>query len=228
MSPAPELKMAAELEALRRNAAWNAPAHVHCLRLSGAGAFAALDGLCAAQLYLRAHGAAFALAPVGLAALDQCALENGFFNIRAEGRAGLTPLELQLQWRVSYKKDYVGSQALLARREAGCARRVTWALGPPETALAAGDAVYLDEQRIGSLVNAGYVVPCGVYAALALLERPYACAGISGFTVETAAGRVPIRTVSPPLLNNRSVYVNPQHHRYATRHELALPRLARY
>ncbi|MCP5067184.1 MAG: hypothetical protein GY946_11515, partial [bacterium] len=43
-------------------------------------------------------GRAFDMQPVGLAALDQCALENWFFNIRREGQLGLTPLELQ-RWR---------------------------------------------------------------------------------------------------------------------------------
>ncbi len=69
-------------------------------------------------------GRAFDLERASLAALDQCALESWFFNVRREGRAGLSLPELGLQWRVSYRKDYPGAAALadLRRRGAAAAR----------------------------------------------------------------------------------------------------------
>jgi glycine cleavage system aminomethyltransferase T len=70
-------------------------------------------------------GEEFDLAWAGLEALEVCALENWFFNIRREGRFGLTPLELQLQWRVSPRKGFLGSRALEERRQAGVKARVT-------------------------------------------------------------------------------------------------------
>jgi len=45
------------------------------------------------------------LVEADLEALDLCALENGFFSVRHGPLEGLTPLELQLQWRVSYRKS---------------------------------------------------------------------------------------------------------------------------
>src|SRR5262249_51859684 len=66
---------------------------------------------------------------VGVDALDHCSLENWYFSIRtlqgAPKTPVLTPLELQLQWRVNYEKDFVGAEALPARREAGAHRRPT-------------------------------------------------------------------------------------------------------
>ncbi|MBW2532255.1 MAG: aminomethyltransferase family protein, partial [Deltaproteobacteria bacterium] len=65
------------------------------------------------------------LVEVGQEALDQCALENWFFNIRREGLASASPIELQLQWRLSPTKEFVGSAALAALRAAGQRRRNT-------------------------------------------------------------------------------------------------------
>lgn len=170
---------------------------------------------------LLAEGAAFDLGLASLSALDQCGLENGFFNIRREGRAGLTPLELGLQWRVSYRKDYVGSAALRARREAGAKARVVWAVA--SAAIAEGDEVFLDEQRIGVVLTSGFSVIRGDWVALLLLDLPYAYAGVDRYEASRAGERLPLRTVSAPLLNNRSLYVSPQRHDYRGRDESKMP-----
>ncbi|HVK66041.1 MAG TPA: glycine cleavage T C-terminal barrel domain-containing protein [Polyangium sp.] len=167
------------------------------------------------------EGAAFDLALASLPALDQCGLENGFFNIRREGRAGLSPLELGLQWRVSYRKEYVGSAALRARREAGAKARVVWAVA--SAPVAEGDEVFLDEQRIGHVLVSGFSVIRGEWVALLLLDRPYAYAGIERYEAHSAGERRPIRTLSTPLVNNRSLYVSPQRHSYRTRDESKMP-----
>ncbi|MDC0749441.1 glycine cleavage T C-terminal barrel domain-containing protein [Polyangium mundeleinium] len=167
------------------------------------------------------EGAAFDLSLTSLAALDQCGLENGFFNIRREGRAGLSPLELGLQWRVSYRKEYVGSAALRARREAGAKARVVWAVaGAP---VAEGDEIFLDDQRIGHVLVSGFSVIRGEWVALLLLDRPYAYAGVTRYETHSAGERRPIRTLSAPLLNNRSLYVSPQRHSYRARDESKMP-----
>lgn len=169
-------------------------------------------------------GRAFDLGTADLEALDLCALENGFFNVRSEGRAGLDPIELQLQWRLSYLKDFVGSAAIQERRRQGVGRRVAWvvAAGP----LAVGDPVDYGERRLGALVNAAASPLLGGSVGLAALERAFAHPGIDRFTATNqGTGRAPLRTVSPPLLNNRSLHVSPQRHRYATRHEHPLPPL---
>jgi len=79
------------------------------------------------------RGAAFDLVEADLAALDQCALENWYFNIRREGLVDATPVELQLQWRVSYKKACVGG-AGLAERRARATHRVVQCVAPGELA----------------------------------------------------------------------------------------------
>jgi glycine cleavage system aminomethyltransferase T len=173
-------------------------------------------------------GRAFDLRRVGLVALEQCALENGFFNVRREGARGLTPIDLGVQWRVSYRKEYVGSAALSALRNEGWARRATTVLA--EQPLSAGDAVFLDGDRIGEVLTAGESTLVKAHVGLALIDKPFGHAGIDRFTAAATAGdsarRVALTTVSPPVVDNRSLYINPQRHAYATRARDIFPPIA--
>jgi glycine cleavage system aminomethyltransferase T len=169
------------------------------------------------------HGKKLDAARVGLEALEQCSLENGFFNMRREGAHGLTPIELGIQWRVSYGKDYVGSKALKEQRSAGVLRRATSLLS--KSHLEENDAVWLEDRRIGKVIAAGASPTAASHVAVALLDRPYFHAGIDSFTAGPEGARVPVSTVSPPVLNNRSLYINPQRHAYATRGRDLFPSL---
>ena len=153
--------------------------------------------------------------------LDLCALENWFFNIRREGRADVTPIELQLQWRVCHRKEYLGSAALAERRRAGPSSRLVCLIsGAP---LAAGDALVYEDRSVGTLVNAGFSSARGDHVALALVDTAWAYSGIDCLAVHRKNASVPVRTVSPPVLNNRSLYVSPQVHSYFARSEMKFP-----
>lgn len=172
------------------------------------------------------EGGAFDLRQVGLDALDQAALENFFFNIRREGRQPVTPIELQLQWRVAYGKDFVGAGALKRRRREGPRERLTCLLSPSQ--IVVGDEVGLHDERVGRVVNAGFSSVRGDWVALALLDTACAHPGIDQFTVLRNGCAVPLRSVSPPVLNNRSLGVSPQLHSYSTRHEYPAPSIVRH
>ena len=165
---------------------------------------------------LNEEGKRFDLAQTDLEALDQCALENGFFNIRREGSLDLTPIELQLQWRASYQKDYVGAAALRRKRSEGADSRVVTVTGT--SPLAQGDFVFLGEARVGRIVNAGPSDTRGDWVALALVEKRWAHPGLNLCAIHGEA-RVEIRSVSPPVINNRSLYVHPQRHSYRARED---------
>ncbi len=168
-------------------------------------------------------GKAFDLAEVSLDAVDLCSFENWFFNARKEGQAGLGPLELGLQWRVSYGKEYVGSAALTAHREAGATERVTCAIA--KQPLQPGQVVSNAGGVIGRVLRAEYSPMLDAYVVMTLLHRAYAYSGIDVYTVEADGQSIPIRTVSPPVLNNRSLYVSAQKHSYATRAGHSFPSL---
>lgn len=163
---------------------------------------------------LRTAGGHLEPGAADLEALDCCALENWFFNIRREGRAQIGPIELQLQWRVSYLKEFIGSDALRARRSRGIDRRLTvvGAEGPIEE----GETLHApDGEEIGTVVNAVRSPTLEGWIGNALVRLDYAHPHISGLSI--GHERVKAGTLRPPLINNRSLYVNPQIHSYATR-----------
>jgi glycine cleavage system aminomethyltransferase T len=170
-------------------------------------------------------GDSFDIKEVHLEAVDLCSFENWFFNARHEGRAGLGPLELGLQWRVSYSKDYRGSAALVERRKEGAKSRTVCALS--RSALKPGAPVMTqDGDEIGHVVRCERSLTMNAYVAMVLLSRAYAYSGIDAYIVkpeQDGAAPIPILTVSPPIINNRSLYVNAQKHSYATRETHAFP-----
>lgn len=180
-----------------------------------------IDGLWSRCLEV---GSQFDVTEAGQDALDQCALENWFFNIRREGRETVTPIELQLQWRVSSRKDYVGSQALARRREEGPKQRLTAFVGGDP--LKIGDTIRVKSTSVGRIVNAGFSTTYDKWIALGLLDIAWAYPGIDVFHVDRNERSIPLCSVSPPVINNRSLYLNPQIHSFSTRHEFEFPNLA--
>jgi aminomethyltransferase len=168
-------------------------------------------------------GSRFEMREASLEALDRCALENWFFNVRREGSGNLTPLELQLQWRISYKKDYVGAEALRRRRGQGVKRRLTCFVG--EGALEAGMELHYRGHPVGHVVNAEFSSLRQEWVALGVVDARLSRPGIEGFTAGPSATGPSLRTFLPPVINNRSLYVNPQRHSFKTRGENTFPEL---
>jgi aminomethyltransferase len=160
------------------------------------------------------------VASIDLTVLDTCALENWFFNIRGEGRHGLNPLELQLQWRVSRQKSFVGSEALKGHRAKGITKRLTCVVSP--SPIQVGDVVRRDEMELGRIVNSGLSPLRRDWVGLALMDIAYAYPGVDALHI---GGEGRARSVTPPVITNRSLYVNPQVHSYASRHEDDFPPL---
>ncbi len=161
-------------------------------------------------------GAETGLLAVGVDALWRAGLENWFYNPYRQRGVDLTPLELQLQWRVSSKKDFVGARALQARRAAGGGGRAT-AIRSAEL-LEAGDEVTLEGERIGYVLDAGWSPTLAEHIGIAIVDETYAHSGIDCYRAHGHA----LRTASPPFVNNRSLYVNPRKHSYRTRDEIAV------
>jgi glycine cleavage system aminomethyltransferase T len=175
---------------------------------------------------LRELGAGFDALAVGREALDVCALENWHFNIRTVRDTPLarplTPIELQLQWRVDYRRDFVGAEALRARRAAGAAVRATSFVSA--AAVSAGDGVALDGQPCGEVLAAAPSPTLGGHVGIALLDARLAHPGLE-LDVATAAGPVTAATRTPPLVRNRSLFVDPHRHSYRTRAGESFPPL---
>ena len=69
-------------------------------------------------------GQAWGLKPAGLGARDLLRLEMGYLLYGNDMGEGTTPLEASADWTVSFQKgEFIGSQRLLAQKQAGVARR---------------------------------------------------------------------------------------------------------
>lgn len=168
---------------------------------------------------VRELGKDFGLGDLDFPSLEQAMLESFTFNIRREGRAHATPLELQLQWRISYQKDSIAAAALKERRARGAKERLTFVRSPERFAV--GDAVTSGEERLGAVVNAGWSELLGAWVGTAMLGVAYAHPGVDRYQ----AGGKPLQTMTPPALLNRSLVVNPQRHSYRTRDKDVFPPL---
>ena len=165
----------------------------------------------------------FGGAEVSLQTLDLCALENGFFSVRHGSIEGLTPLELQLQWCVSTRKQFPGVAAIEERRARGMGRRLTHFVA--RDGVKTGDALQGPDAPVGEVMTAAFSPSVGGVVGTALLDISVAHPGIDEFFVHDGDSTTPIRTVSSPLLVNRSLFVDPHRHTYATRDDATHPPL---
>ena len=163
---------------------------------------------------LLATGAAFEMARADESVRAQCVLENFFFDINKEGQYNLTPLELQLQWRLSSQKNtYPGAEAIHTLRQTGWTRRLTCFTTPD---LVNPDAeITCDGEMVGHVLVAGYSPERCDYVGKALLHQPYWHAGLDAFQVSGC----PLKTISAPAINNLSLKVSPYRHSFHTREE---------
>ncbi|HLM72172.1 MAG TPA: hypothetical protein VK459_05765 [Polyangiaceae bacterium] len=174
-------------------------------------------------------GAALDIRPAGALALWHAALENWFFTIHREGRAapitsaasGLSPIELGLQWRVSHRKEFVGSEGLAARKPASRSHSYRATAIESDLPLAEGDAVFFEDRPIGAVLRAERSVTLEHFIGIGLIEAAYAHSGVDRYRAGAAAH--PLRTVSAPFINNLSLYVNPAKHTFARRAEIPFP-----
>lgn len=199
-----------------------------CLRAGKTGEYGSLlvtPRASALAVYgeLLAKGKALDVVEVGQEALDQCALENAFFNARREVRPSLTPIELQLQWRASRRKEFIGAQALQARRGTATSRTVWLRSAGP---LASGDELRLGERPIGEILNAGFSPTLQEHVALGLVELAVAHPGVEGLHAGRGSASSTARTISAPVIDNRSLHIDPQRHSYAERAAVVFPPIA--
>lgn len=154
---------------------------------------------------------------VGAEALSLCRFENWFFD-PAHVPDGVTPLELQLSWRLDMGREWVGSAAIASRE---VTRRLTCMAS--KTEVAAGEVVRYSQSEIGRVVRAERSPIRDEWIVAALVDLAYAHGGIDAFV----AGDAPVRTTAPPLIDNRSLYIDPRRHTWAARDEVPMRPLVR-
>ncbi|MDH5380777.1 MAG: hypothetical protein OEW75_07995 [Cyclobacteriaceae bacterium] len=163
---------------------------------------------------VKSQGAAYKIKQADKTALSQCALENFFFDLYKEGSYGLSPMELQLQWRLSTQKnEYPGASAIKNIKKTGWNQRMVCFISPEE--LNPNDKITYEGIEIGQVLSIGYSPIRGDYVGKALLIKPYWHSGLDGFYVNN----VPVKTISAPSITNLSLKVSPYRNSYHTRKE---------
>jgi glycine cleavage system aminomethyltransferase T len=159
---------------------------------------------------------------VGREALDVCALENWHFSMRLlrdtrpRDTSPLTPIELQLQWRLVYTRDFLGAEALRKRRAEGLTVRATCFTA--DAPVAAGQRIRLGDLEVGEVLAACDSPTVGCTVGSALLEARFAHPHLT-LTSEAAT----LRTCTASLVDNMSLHVDPHKHAYASRAESVTP-----
>jgi glycine cleavage system aminomethyltransferase T len=157
-------------------------------------------------------------------ALELCALENGFFVVR-----GSSPIELQLQWRVDYDRDYLGAEALRRRRSEGVRRRSCLMVGPAggQGVPTSGASLLRGGAPIGRVLHARHSPTLDRVVVLGLLDLRLAHPGVDAIEVADDPAAGALQTRSAPLLHNRSLFLDLQIHSYASRADGDFPDIVR-
>ena len=92
--------------------------------------------------------------------------------------------------------------------------------------LAIGEQLFDGAREVGRLLNAARCRARGEQIGLAIVDIDLAWPGLDGLARVDADGqRSPLRTVAPPLIHDRSLFVSPQRHSWSTRATDELPPL---
>jgi len=139
------------------------------------------------------------IAPAGLGARDTLRLEAGLPLHGHELGPGITPLQAGLGWVIGWKKPgFRGRPALEAERDAGPARRLRGIALESRRPPREGQAVLLDDERVGTVTSGNFspVLEHGI--ALAFL-RPDVTVG-SAVTVDQRGTPAPGAVVPTPFV----------------------------
>ncbi len=171
------------------------------------------------------RGARFGASRVSTEALLHCSFESWFFDPSFVPDGDVTPVELQLQWRLAASRPYVGQEVVAARLRSPTLRRLTFVV--TEELASTGDRVTLDGDEVGVITRAARSLTRGDYVAHALLDARVAHGGLDVFEVRSGGRALRARTVAPPLVANRSLSVDPRRHAFECADEISFPPIAR-
>lgn len=141
--------------------------------------------------------------PIGHATLEVAMLEVRQPNVLVETKE-LNVFESCLEWVVSfYKEDFVGREALEAKREEGVNRRLI-GFSLEEGALSEQDPLVLEQETIGTVLQVRESGALGKKLGLALVDEQFAVSGIALEATNQAGERVTLQTISSPYILPKS------------------------
>ncbi|MBU9979497.1 aminomethyl transferase family protein [Proteus mirabilis] len=159
----------------------------------------------------------------GVDDLKNIRLENPCWEPQVINPFSRCPIELQMQWAISYDKDaFIGQNAIKQRADNGVEQKIVGARiinMPQNAAILQGDAIYYQNEQIGVVIQVGYSFILKEHIARILLKREFAYVDIDDYKIKTAYGDIDFITTSIPFVNNLSLIINPTEDSYLERHQ---------
>ena len=157
----------------------------------------------------------------GIDDLKNIRLENPCWEPQVINSFSRCPIELQMQWAISYDKDeFIGLEAIKQRSENGVTQKIVGARiinVHEDPHISEGDEVYYKNEKIGVVIQAGYSFILNNYVGRILLKREFAYVDIDDYKIKTANGDIKFITTSIPFVNNLSLIINPTENSYLER-----------
>ena len=154
------------------------------------------ESLHAAYAALRKAGEAYGLTLFGARAVESMRLEKGFLHWKADIVTEFDPFETGLARFVTLEKpDFVGKEALMARRDRGATRnRVSLTLDVAHAPAQPGASVRKDGQIVGTVTSADWGHRTGLNLAYAFVDPALASEGVD-LTVDVLGDPVPAQVI---------------------------------
>lgn len=123
-----------------------------------------------------AHGRAFDLQPCGLGARDTLRLEAKMHLYGNEMDESIDPFEAGLSWVVKLDKasDFVGREALVAKKAAGVSRRLRGVVLEDRGVLRPHYPLFVGDKQVGELTSGGYAPTLEKSVGLGYIAVDYA------------------------------------------------------
>ncbi len=115
--------------------------------------------------------------PVGLAARDSLRFEPGFALYGHELSEDVTPVEARLTWACDLEVDFVGRDAIVARRDQGAEKKLCTLVMEERGVPREGHTVLSDGREVGTVVSGIYAPTIDRYCANAYLLSEFAKRG---------------------------------------------------
>lgn len=161
-------------------------------------------------------GERYQMLAVGTKTLDVCRLENRFPNMRLDCAKVANPFEMNCRVMFDREKDdHLGRSAIEDLLESGPAKRIVGFVANDDSqdVLEIGDAIKLEDNTIGEVVNSGFSYMLGRTIGLALISNEFAYVGLQ-FAASGSGNPRSIETVSAPFVYNKSLAIRPQEHSF--------------
>lgn len=152
---------------------------------------------------LLAAGRPFGLQPAGLGARDTLRFEASYCLYGHELNEQSDPFEAGLFWLVKLDKgDFIGRDALRARKDDPAARRLVGLALPGRKIARQGFSVFAGEEPVGAVSSGSFAPTLERSLAMALVDRREAGAPLA---IEVRGERLPAETLKLPFYNQAAL-----------------------